>query len=98
VPGLNLRQLSFAIYLAVFAALCVLAGLYFVRTNEEYNRLKLAQADNRRQLALLEKHLDEQQQTLQRLRSDPAYVEWIIRRNLGYAKPEDKIFTFPPTH
>jgi cell division protein FtsB len=98
VPGLNLRQLFFAIYLAVFAALCVLAGLYFVRTNEEYNRLKLAQADNRRQLARLEEHLDEQQQILRRLRSDPAYVEWVIRRNLGYAKPEDKIFTFPPTH
>jgi len=96
VPGLNLRRLILGAYFALFAALAVAAGLYFVNTREQYDRLKLTQADNRRQLAILEKHLQEQQQTLQRLRTDPAYVEWIIRRNLGYAKPEDKIFSFPP--
>jgi cell division protein DivIC len=93
-----LRKIFFAAYAVLLAALLAVAGLYFVNTREEYNRLKLAQAENRRQLALLEKHLSEQQQILQRLRSDPAYVELVIRRNLGYAKPEDKIFTFPPIH
>jgi cell division protein DivIC len=94
--GLNLRRLFLGLYFALFAALAVAAGLYFVNTREEYDRLKLTQAENRRQLAGLERHLKEQQQTLQRLRTDPAYVEWVIRRNLGYAKPEDKIFSFPP--
>ncbi len=95
---MNLRKIILAVYLVLFSALSLVAGLYFVNTHEEYNRLKVAQAENRRQLAVLEKHLNEQQQTLQRLRTDPAYVEWVIRRNLGYAKPEDKIFTFPTIH
>jgi cell division protein FtsB len=93
--GLNLRRLILGLYLALFAALSVAAGLYFVNTREEYLRLKMTEAENRRQLAQLETHLKEQQATLQRLRSDPAYVERIIRLNLGYARPDDKIFSFP---
>jgi len=31
-----------------------------------------------------------------RLRTDPAYVERVIRRQLGYAKPDEFIFRFEP--
>ena len=31
---------------------------------------------------------------LKRLRTDHAYVEKVIRRKLGYAKPEEYIFRF----
>jgi cell division protein FtsB len=33
---------------------------------------------------------------LERLRSDPAYVEMVIRRRMGYAKPDEFIFRFEP--
>ena len=36
----------------------------------------------------------EQEKILQRLRTDPAYVERVIRRKLGYAKPDEYIFRF----
>jgi cell division protein FtsB len=31
---------------------------------------------------------------LERLRTDPAYVEKVIRRKLGYARPEEYVFRF----
>jgi cell division protein FtsB len=38
--------------------------------------------------------LHDQEIVLQRLRTDPAYVEKVIRRKLGYAKPDEFIFRF----
>jgi cell division protein FtsB len=38
--------------------------------------------------------LNEQEKILQRLRTDPDYVEMVIRRRLGYAKPDEYIFRF----
>jgi cell division protein FtsB len=38
--------------------------------------------------------LAEQELVLERLRTDPAYVEMVIRRRLGYAKPDEFVFRF----
>ena len=45
-------------------------------------------------LAEAQLKLREQEKILDRLRTDPAYVELVIRRQLGYAKPEEMIFRF----
>jgi cell division protein DivIC len=90
----TLRRIIYLIYAALIAALAVMAGLYFVELNEEYTHLKAVEAKNRHRLEEDERHLAEQQQILDRLRHDPAYVEMVIRRNLGYAKPDESIFRF----
>jgi cell division protein DivIC len=41
-----------------------------------------------------EARLREQQKTLERLENDPAFVETLIRRRLGYVKPNELIFRF----
>jgi cell division protein FtsB len=38
--------------------------------------------------------LEAQQKTLDRLRNDPDYVEQVIRRKLGYAKPDETVYRF----
>lgn len=91
---MSVRQLILVIYLCLFAALGVASGLYFVRTRDEYNRLKAIEAQNRRRLDETEKKLAEQRKTLDRLRNDPAYVEMIIRRNLHYSKSDEAVFQF----
>ena len=91
---MSLRRLFLSLYLALFAGLTVTAGLYFMDTREEYNRLKAAEVRNRRRLDEAERELREQEKILQRLQTDPAYVERIIRRKLGYAKPDEAIFRF----
>jgi cell division protein FtsB len=45
-------------------------------------------------LAEAEQRLRDQEHVLQRLRTDPAYVEMKIRQRLGYARPEEFIFRF----
>ena len=90
----TLRRLIVAVYLLLFLALGVASGVYFWEAREEYNRLKQIEAASRRRLAELEARLVEQEKILERLRNDPVYVEKVIRRRLGYARPEEFIFRF----
>ena len=54
----------------------------------------MQEATSRRRLAEAEAKLREQEKILERLRNDPVYVEKVIRRRLGYAKPEEFIYRF----
>jgi Septum formation initiator len=89
-----LRRLVIALYLIVFLAIGAASGVYFLQAREEYNRLRRIEAENRRRLAEVEARLREQEKILERLRSDPVYVEKVIRRRLGYARPDEFIFRF----
>lgn len=89
-----LRRLVIALYLVVFLAIGAASGVYFLQAREEYNRLRGIEAENRRRLAEAEARLHEQEKILERLRTDPVYVEKVIRRRLGYAKPDEFIFRF----
>jgi cell division protein FtsB len=86
----------------IFLLLCaiisvgVIAGLALVlmRTQAEFGRIQQIEAQTRLRLAEVELRLAEQETVLERLRTDPAYVETVIRRRLGYAKPEEYVFRF----
>lgn len=84
------------IVLGAVCALGVIAGLAVVlsQTRAEYSRLLEVEAQTRRRLAEVEARLAEQEIVLERLRNDPAYVEMVIRRRLGYAKPDEFVFRF----
>jgi cell division protein DivIC len=80
----------------VIIAVGVIAGLGVVlmRTRAEFGRIQQIEAQTRQRLAEVELRLAEQETVLERLRTDPAYVETVIRRRLGYAKPEEYVFRF----
>lgn len=82
--------------LCVIVSIGVIAGLavVLVRTQAEYRRMVGIEAQTRQRLAEIELRLAEQEVVLERLRTDPAYVEMVIRRRLGYAKPEEYVFRF----
>jgi len=90
----NTRKLIVGLYLLLFLAIGVASGMYFWDAREEYMRLRKIEAENRRRLAEAEARLLEQEKILERLRTDPVYVEKVIRRRLGYAKPDEFIFRF----
>ena len=92
---MNLRRVIVSIYLGAFLAIAAAAGLFFWQTRAEYERLKQQQLASQRRLAEMEQRLAEQEKVLERLRSDPAFVEKIIRKRLGYARPDEYIFRFP---
>ena len=91
---MTLRRFIVSLYLLLFLVIGVGSGMYFLDAREEYQRLKRLEAISRQRLAEAQAKLDEQEKILERLRSDPVYVEKVIRRRLGYAKPEEYIFRF----
>jgi len=90
----TLRRLIIAIYLLVFLSAAAASGVFFWQTRREYDQLLESEKASRQRLAEMQLKLNEQEKVLQRLRTDPDYVEMVIRRRLGYAKPDEYIFRF----
>ena len=91
---MKLRRFILTLYLLFIVGLAVVAGLYFHDSRAEYDRLRAIEAKHRQLVAEAQARLKAQEKVLERLRDDPAYVEQVIRRKLGYAKPDDYIFRF----
>ena len=91
---MTLRRLIIAIYLLVFLSAAAASGVFFWRTRREYDQLLDSEKASKQHLVEMQAKLSEQEKILQRLRTDPDYVEMVIRRRLGYAKPDEYIFRF----
>jgi cell division protein FtsB len=65
-----------------------------VDAHAEYRRLEQVEDLNRSKLEEAQERLRNQERILDRLRNDPAFVDRIIRKKLGYAKPDEFIFRF----
>lgn len=81
-------------YAVLFAAITICAGLFFLRMHRELVALRAQESANERRIAEATTRLQEQEKYLDQLRHDPALVERIIRRKLGYAKPDEFVFRF----
>lgn len=91
---MNFRRLIIVFYLLLFLCLAVGSGVFFLQTRRQYQQLLKNEAESRQLLAEAQLKLREQEKILDRLRNDPAFVELVIRRQLGYSKPEEMIFRF----
>lgn len=94
---MTLRRLIIFFYLLLFLSLAAGSGVFFWQTRREYDRLVDIERHSKQRLAEAELKLREQEKVLDRLRTDPAYVEMVIRRRLGYAKPDESVYRFEPT-
>ena len=88
------RRIIIWIYAGLFIGVGLLSGAFFFQTYQEYAQLQRIEAESRQRLALAEQRLRDQERVLERLRTDPNYVEKVIRRQLHYAKPSELIFEF----
>lgn len=89
-----IRQIIVTFYLLLFLSVGAGSAAFFWKTRQEYNQLRQVELATQRRLAEAEQRLRDQEHVLQRLRTDPAYVEMKIRQRLGYARPEEFIFRF----
>ncbi len=90
----NFRRIILGLYLALFLGVAGTSAYYFFQTQREYDRLKNLHQESLTELAVAKEKLREQERILERLRTDPAYVEKVIRRRLFYAKKNEYIFRF----
>lgn len=91
---MSLRRVIFCFFCLLILGIGLASGVFFWEARAEYNRLKQIEASSQRRLAEAEARLREQEKILDRLRHDPAFVEKVIRRRLGYAKPDEFVFRF----
>jgi cell division protein DivIC len=90
----NYRHVILSLYLVLFAGLGIAGGYLFLDARHEYSRLIQVEDANRQRLADAQERLKNQERVLDRLRNDPAYVDSVIRKKLGYAKPDEFIYRF----
>ena len=93
--AVNPRRLIFLVYAVLLAAFSVGAGAVWLDARAQYRQLKQLETVNRQKLAEAQARLLEQERILERLKSDPEYVEMAIRQRLKYARPGEQIFRFP---
>jgi cell division protein DivIC len=92
----NSRRFIVLLYVVLFSGFGIAAGAMLLEAREEYNKLKQDQAASAAKLAAARTRLQEQQRILERLKTDPAFVEKVIRTELGYGRPggNEVIFRF----
>ena len=91
---MNFSKLILGIYGALFVAVTVWAGGFFVQMHRDYTALKAQETASQRRLVEAEAKLHAQEKYLDQLRHDPVLIERIIRQKLGYAKEQEFIFRF----
>jgi cell division protein DivIC len=94
----NSNRLIALLYVVLLAGFGIGAGALLLEARAEYDKLKQDQAASLAKLAAARTRLQEQQRILERLRTDPVFVEKVIRGELGYARPGvgEVIFRFDP--
>ncbi len=91
---MKIRRVILGLYVLLFAGLGIAGAVLFKEAHDEFGQIQQVEAANRRRLAEAQERLKDQERVLERLRSDPAYVDRVIRMKLGYAKPDEFIFRF----
>lgn len=74
----------------------VLGGL-LLQTYREYASFKARELAYQERLKILEMEVDAYEAYLERLLSDPEFMEHVARERLGYSKEGELIFRFEPT-
>ncbi len=91
---MSLGRFLASFYAVVFLALSAFAGISFMQTYQELGNMRTQATETRQKLQVAEQEMREQERMLAQLRSDPQYVESMIRRKLGYAKQGETVFRF----
>lgn len=89
-----MRRFLITVYALVLIALAAGSATFCLQTHSEYLRQKEVARVTEERLAVAQARLATQKQMLVRLDRDPEYVEMVIRRRLGYVKPDELIFRF----
>jgi cell division protein DivIC len=90
----NSQRLLAIVYAVMLSGLGIGAGVLLLEARAQHRQLKQIEAETLRKLADAKSRLSEQERILNRLRTDPEYVERVIRKRMSYARPGEVIFRF----
>lgn len=90
----NWPKLTSGIFIALFLGISLWAGMFFLQMHQELTIQRAQENANRLRLEAAQARLEEQRKYLDRLQNDPALIETIIRKKLGYARKDEFVFRF----
>ncbi|HEY4299340.1 MAG TPA: septum formation initiator family protein [Candidatus Didemnitutus sp.] len=82
------------VFLAIFVATAAWAAVFFLQMQHDLKALRAQESANQHHLVEAQERLATQQRYLDRLQHDPALIESIIRKKLGYVRAEEFVFRF----
>ncbi|MSU68515.1 MAG: septum formation initiator family protein [Opitutaceae bacterium] len=91
----NPRQIIASLYIVLFVGIGVGATVLFADAWGEYKQLKAVETASRQRLAIEVARLKAQEIILERLRTDPEFVEKTLRARWGFVKSGEVIYRFP---
>lgn len=91
---MNWHKVISGVFLALFGAVAVWSGIFFLQMHRDLTVLRAQEAANQRKLAAARAQLEAQEKYLDQLRHDPALVEAVIRKKLGYVRAQEFVFRF----
>jgi cell division protein FtsB len=90
----NWHKVISGIFFALFGAVAVWSGIFFLQMHRDLTALRAQEAANQRKLAEARARLAAQEKYLDQLRYDPVLIESVIRRKLGYVRAQEFVFRF----
>ena len=91
---MNSRRLLAGLYLLLFLGISLGAGTLILKTRQEYQKQRRTQETLVRQVSELKAKVAAQERFLDRLRTDSALSERLIRQRLNYSRPNEWVFDF----
>jgi cell division protein FtsB len=82
--------------LGVLLALVVFLGGLLLQTYRKYENFRARELRIEQKLAQARKEFDRKEAYLLRLMEDGEFLERVARERLGYARPDELLFRFPP--
>ena len=88
------RRIILGSYFVLLAGCLLAASAWFVDAHAEYRQLKVVEQDNEQKLADARRRLAEHQKVLERMKTDPLFVEKVIREKIKFVKPGEWVWRF----
>ncbi len=94
-----MKRFVFTILLTTFMLLCVgalvIMAIELYETRNQLTYLQKRHADYRERIQQIEQDLAAKDEYLDKLLTDPIFLERVVRERLGYSRPEEWIYRFP---
>ncbi|MBC9868260.1 MAG: hypothetical protein F7O42_10355 [Opitutae bacterium] len=94
-----MKRFVFTILLTTFMLLCVgalvIMAIELYETRNQLTYLQKRHADYRERIQQIEQDLAAKDEYLDKLLTDPVFLERVVRERLGFSSPEEWIYRFP---
>ena len=91
---MNWPKFVSGLFILLFAGIAFCAGVFFLQMHRELSTQRTQEAANEQRRKEAQAKLTEQQKYLDRLQHDPALIESVIRKKLGYVRAGEFVFRF----